>query len=214
MTTMTTEVKMQKGRKLIFQLAAGGLIGGLASYFGLGLLNVENMAIDQVIVCGIGLIYLLIGLICGIGLIAPNLGSNILNVEDAEEIRDQSRILTGSTICMIALGATLMALPMAGPGGPISPLAAFGGLLAALALLFAVSIRDWKYYDEMLLELSRDARNLAFCGIGSTSLIWASAAYLGLVIAPTPLALVAIVSSGFLLAIFIASARKGLMRPR
>jgi hypothetical protein len=190
------------------------LIGGLASYFGLGLLDAENLAIDQVIVSGIGLIYLLMGLICGVGLIAPNLGSNILNVEDADEIRDQSRILTGSAICMIALGGALMALPMAGPGESISPLAAFGGLLAALALLIVVSIRDWKYYDEMLLELSRDAGNLAFCGIGSVTLIWASAAYLGLIIAPTPLALVAIISGGFLLAIFVASARKGLLWPR
>lgn len=205
---------MQKGRKLIFQMAAGSLIGGLAGYFGLGLLDVENMVFDQVVVSGVGLIYLLMGLTCGVGLIAPSLGSNILNVEDAAEIRDQSRILTGSTMCMIALGAALMALPMAGPDGPISPLAAFGGLLAALALLIAASIRDWKYYDEMLLELSRDAGNLAFCGIGSVTLIWASAAWLGLVIAPTPLALVAIVSSGFLMAIFVASARKGLLEPR
>jgi hypothetical protein len=177
MTTMTSETKMQKGRKLIFQLAFGGLIGGF-------------------------------------GLILPKLGSNILNVEDADQIRDQSRILTGSTICMIALGAALMELPMAGSDGPISPLAAFSGLLAALALLIVVSIRDWKYYDEMLLQLSRDAGNLAFCGIGSVTLIWSSAAWLGLVKAPTPLALVAIVSGGFLLAIFVASARKGLLRPR
>ena len=42
----------------------------------------------------------------------------------------------------------------------------------------------------------------------------ASASPLGLVAALTPLALVAIISGGFLLAIFVASARKGLLRPR
>ena len=214
MNIVTSEAKMQKGRKLIFQMAFGGLLGGLAGYFGLGLLDAENMAIDQVTVSGVGLIYLLMGLICGFGLVAPKLGSSILNVEDADEIRDQRRVLTGSTLCMIALGAALIVLPLAGADGPISPVAAFGGLLAALALLIVVSIRDWKYYDEMMLQLSRDAGNIACCGIGGTLLVWASAASLGLIAAPTPLALVAIISGGFLLAIFIASGRRGLLMPR
>lgn len=208
------EVKMQQGRKLIFQLVVGSMIGGLASYFGLGLLGAENMAADQLVVGGVGLIYLLIGLICGFGLMAPKLGASILNVEDADEIRDQSRILSGSAICMIVLGAALMALAMAGPDGLISRPAAMGGLLAALALLIAISIRDWKYYDEMLLQLSRDAGNIAFSSVGSVTLIWGSASWLGLVAAPTPLALVALISAGFLIAIFVASARKGLLRSR
>lgn len=86
--------------------------------------------------------------------------------------------------------------------------------MAALALLIVISIRDWKYYDEMLWDVSRDAGNLAFCGIGGVLLLWASAAWLGLATAPTPLTLVALVSGGFLLSIFVASARKGLLRPR
>jgi hypothetical protein len=86
-----------------------------------------------------------------------------------------------------------------------------GRLLAALALLIAVSIRHWKYYDEMMLQLSRDAGNIPFSGVGSVTLIWGSASWLGLVTAPTPLALT---SGGFLMAIFVASTRKGLMQPR
>lgn len=214
MNIVTSEANVQKGRKLILQLVFGGLLGGLAGYVGLGLLDTDNMTIDQVIVSGVGLIYLLMGLICGFGLIAPKLGSNILNFEDADEIRDQRRVLTGSTLCMMALGTALIVLPLGRADGPISPVAAFGGLLAAMALLIVVSIRDWKYYDEMMLQLSRDAGNLAFCGIGSLIFIWASAASLGLIAALTPLALVAIISGGFLIAIFVASARKGLMRTR
>jgi uncharacterized membrane protein len=209
-----SEVKMQQGRKLAFQLIVGGLVGGLASYFGLGLLGAKNMAGDQLAVGAVGLIYLLMGVICGFGLMAPKLGASILNVEDADEIGDQSRILSGSAICMIVLGAALMVITMARPDGPISRPAAMGGLLAALALLIVVSIRDWKYYDEMLLQLSRDAGNIAFSGVGSVTLIWGSASWLGLVTAPTPLALVALTSGGFLIAIFVASARKGLLRPR
>jgi hypothetical protein len=83
-----------------------------------------------------------------------------------------------------------------------------GGLLAALALLIAASIRDW---NEMMLQLSRDAGNIPFSGVGSVTLIWGSASWLGLVTAPTPLALT---FGGFLMAIFVAGARKGLMQPR
>lgn len=214
MTMIISETKIPKTRKLIFQLVFGGLIGGLAGYFGLGVLGAQNMAADQLIVSGIGLVYLLMGLVVGFGLMAPKLGSNILNVDDADEIRDQRRILTGSTICMIALGGALMLLPMAGPGRSLSSLIGFGGLLAALVILTVISIRDWKYYDEMMLQLSRDAGNIAFCGIGGTVLIWASAASTGIIAAPTPLALVAIISGGFLLAIFVASGRRGLLVPR
>jgi hypothetical protein len=214
MSNISMEMNMRKGRKLIFQLVFGGLIGGLAGYFGLGSLDLETMAADQVIVSGVGLIYLLMGLVVGFGLAAPKLGSNILNVEDADEIRDQRRILTGSSICRVALGVALIVLPMAGPGSQMSPLVGFGSLLAALVILTVISIRDWKYYDEMMLQLSRDAGNLAFATIGGVLLIWASAAWLELVSAPTPLELVAIISGGYLLAIFAASARRGLLRPR
>jgi hypothetical protein len=205
---------MKKSHKLIFQLAFGGLVGGLASFAGLGVLRAENSAADQLVVSAIGLVYLLMGLIVGVGLIAPKLGSNILNVDDADEIRDQRRILPGSTISMIALGAALTALPMSGVGLALSPLAGLGGLVAALLIVIVISIRDWKYYDEMMMQLSRDAGNIAFCGIGGTVLIWASAASVGLTSAPTPLSLVAIVTSGFLLSIFAASARRGLLVPR
>lgn len=214
MTATAPEVKINKTRKLIFQLVSGGIVGGLASYFGLGVLDADEMSPDQIIVGGVGLIYSLMGLIVGFGLMAPKLGSNMLNVEDADEIREQRRILTGSMICMVAFGGALIGLALAGPGETISPMIGFGGLLAALALLIVISIRDWKYYDEMLWDVSRDAGNLAFCGIGGVLLLWASAAWLGLATAPTPLTLVALVSGGFLLSIFVASARKGLLRPR
>lgn len=217
MAHMVMEVKMTKGPKLIFQLACGGIVGGLAGYSVAGLLGAEmakTLHLDQVIVGGIGLIYVLMGLICAVGIAFPTLGSRMLNVEDAEEIGDQKRMLTGSSICMLALGAALLILPMARPDGAITPLGGFGGLMAALATLVVITIRDWKHYDEMMVQMSRDAGNFAFCGIGLVLLIWASAAWAELAYAPTPLGLVATVSGGFLLAAFFAGARLGLLRPR
>lgn len=213
MTTMPSEMKMKSNRKIIVRLILAGIVGGIAGYFSDGLWEAEAMRPDQVAVIGVGLAYMVMGLIIAFGLIAPKLGSRILNVQDSDEIRELSRTLTGPTIFVVALGAALIALPMAGPDGPILPLAGFGGLLAALAIMIVISIREWKHYDEMMLQLNRDAGNLAFCGIGSVILIWSAAAWLGLTFAPTPLALVAVVSGGPLLAMFVAIARKGLLRP-
>jgi hypothetical protein len=212
--TKPSRVSGSKTRKLLFQIVGGAIFGFLASYLGIGLIDTETMAAEQIIVIGVGLCYLMMGLIVGFGLIAPKLAPSILNVEDAEEIREQCRILTGSTLCMVAIGAALMVLPLARPGGAVAPQIGLGAMLAALALLILISIRDWKHYDEMLLQLSRDAGNIAFSGVGGALLIWSVAAWSGLVAGPSPLGIVAVVMGGFLLAIFVASARKGLLNPR
>lgn len=215
MANMPAKMHVNKGRKLLLQLAFGGAVGFLAGYFSLSFLDKTTvMGIDQQIVIGIGMMYLFMGLIGGFALMVPALGSKILNVEDAEEIRDQRRVLTGSSICMIPLGALLIVLPMAGPGGAVSPFVAIAALLAVLVLLIVVSIRDWPYYDEMLRAISIEAGNVAFMGIGGVLLVWASAAWVKLVAAPTPLSLVAVISGGYLIAIIAVSAQKGLLKPR
>jgi hypothetical protein len=214
MTTKISEMKMQKGRKLIFNIIFAGLIGYFGTDFVLGVLEPKRLDADQVIAIGVGLIYLTMGLIVGFGAALPKMGFQILNVEDAEEIHDQRRLFIGSAVSAIALGAALMVLPLAEPNGFMSPLVAFGGLLAALALATGIFIRDRKYYDELMLQLNREAGNLSFCSVGLVILVWASAASLGLVSAPTPLALVAIISGGSLLAFSVVAARRGLLAMR
>jgi hypothetical protein len=214
MTTKISDIKMHRGRKLIFNMITGGVIGYIGMNFALDFLEPKRLGIDQVIAMGVGLIYLMMGLIVGFGAALPNMGSKILNVEDAEEIHDQRRVLLGSAVSMIALGAALMVLALAEPNGFISPLVAFGGLLAALALATGIFIRDRKYYDELMLQLNREAGNLSFCSVGLVILVWASAASLGLISAPTPFALVAIISGGSLLAFFMVAARRGLLALR
>lgn len=214
MIKMSAADDARKTRKLVIQLLTGGVFGGVAGFAGMSLIDPSELAGDQIILAGVGLIYLLMGLLVGIGIASPKLGSKVLNLQDAEEIIEQRRILTGSTISMIALGAALMALSFAKTGGAVTPAVGLGGIFAALLLFVVISVRDWKYYDEMLLQLSRDAGNLAFCGIGTILLVWGSAAATGFATAPTALGLVSLVAGGFLLAIFVATARAGLMMPR
>ena len=214
MTKMSAADDARKTRKLAIQLLTGGVFGGVAGFAGMSLIDPSELAGDQIILAGVGLIYLLMGLLVGIGIASPRLGSKVLNLQDAEEIIEQRRILTGSTISMIALGAALMVLSVAKTGSAVTPTVGLGGIFAALLLFVVISVRDWKYYDEMLLQLSRDAGNLAFCGIGTILLVWGSAAATGFATAPSPLGLVSLIAGGFLLAIFVATARAGLMMPR
>lgn len=204
----------RKLRKLVVQLVSGALVGGVVGYFGMSQLDPKAMKFDQILTSGVGIIYLLTGGIVGLGLLSPKLGSKFLNVEDADEISEQRRVLTGSTISMVAFGLALIALANAGFEGAISPTLGFAAVVLALFVSAVITIRDWKHYDEMMRGLSRDAGNIAFCIIGTVLLIWAGAAGVGLTAAPSPLMLVSLICGGLLLAVFAAAGRAGLMMPR
>lgn len=214
MTRSTVDENSRKLRKLFVQLVSGALVGGVVGYFGMSQLDPKAMQVDQILTSGVGIIYLLTGGIVGLGLLSPKLGSKFLNVEDAEEISEQRRVLSGSTISMVALGLALIALANAGPDRAISPTMGFLAIVVALFVSVVVSFRDWKYYDEMMRALSRDAGNIAFCLVGSVILLWGAAASIGMAVTPTPLMLVSLVSGGLLLAAFVAAGRAGLMMPR
>jgi hypothetical protein len=214
MPNISVENRDRKIRKLIFQLVSGGLFGAVASISVMSVLDLRSMGADQIGLSAVALIYMLLGVIVGFGLVAPNLGSKVLNVEDAEEINEQRRVLTGSTIAMFSIGCALLVLSLAGSGHVVSPALGFGALIASLVISAVITVRDWKYYDEMMLQLSRDSGNLAYCITGVTIMVWASAAAVGWIAAPTPFALITVIAGGMLLAVFISAARAGLMMSR
>ena len=80
MTNVSTENNAQKTRKLAVQLISGGLVGGIGSYAAMSLIDPKTMNVDQIIVGGIGFIYLMMLLFVCFSLLAPKLGSKILNV--------------------------------------------------------------------------------------------------------------------------------------
>ena len=108
MTGSIVDENSRKLRKLFVQLVSGALVGGVVGYFGMSQLDPKAMQVDQILTSGVGIIYLLTGGIIGLGLLSPKLGAKFLNVEDAEEISEQRRMLTGSTISMVALGLALI----------------------------------------------------------------------------------------------------------
>lgn len=214
MMTDSIEPKNTKTSKVVLQLLVGGLAGAIMGYFTAGYLVSANAAGDEAAVVAVGLAYLAMGLFCGAGLVMPGLGAKLLNVEDRGELEEQRRMLTGSSLCMAAIGAALLLLAAAGAGSGISDAVAYAGLLAAVVLTCIVTWRDWDHYDELMLQLSRDAGNFAFLGVGGVILLWSAAAHLGLANALSPLSLVALVAGGLLLAVFVAAGRRGLLQPR
>lgn len=205
----------QKMIRLLTQLGAGAIVGYLAGHFFLGELEPDVISLEAFLLAMIGMIYGIIGISLGVGLLAPKLvGARLLNVEDADELNEQRRILTGSSIGMTAIGAALALLAMSGPGGMVPPIAGFGAITASLAIVIIISIRDWKYYDELILRMTLEASYLAFSVFCFVMWLWCAAAWVGWTAAPAPLAILALISGLYLLAICVVAARRGMMAPR
>ncbi len=214
MMTNLMDPARPKAGKLALQMLLGGIVGGIAGFFGVDFLINSDASPGQAAVAGVGLTYFLMAVLIAFGLVMPKVGAKILNVEDEEELRAERRVLTGSVICMGTIGASLLLLAAAGEDSAIPPAAAFGAILLSTLVGAVITWRDWKHYDELLLQVSRDAGNFAFLGVGSVIMLWSSAAYLGLVAPISPLILVALVSGGMLLAAFVAAGRRGMLHPR
>src|SRR3546814_6239008 len=89
---MTTEVHAPSRRKMALQALIGALAGGGGMFALMWLLDGETLhwQPSQIILAGVGLIYVLMGLFVGLGVLAPRaLGQRMLNVADAEEIVEE-----------------------------------------------------------------------------------------------------------------------------
>ncbi len=207
--------KKQKLAKAALQGVFGGIVGYASARFFLGQLELEKIGIDAMLLVSVGLIYAIIGIFIGAGLLAPKLvGARLLNVEDAEELTEQRRILTGSSICMVAIGGALIMLAISGPGGYLPPVAGFAAIVASVAVALIITLRDWKYYDELTLRVTLEASYLAFAVFCLIIWLWCSGAWVGWIAAPGPLAIMALISGLYLLAIFIVAGKRGMMTPR
>jgi hypothetical protein len=209
-----------KGKKVALQLLLGMAAGGAGMFASLWLLEGKNGAeIDplRAFAVGTALVFGLMGLFVALGTLAPGIGARTLNVEDKDELKEQrSTLLIGSVsflLVAIFLAALLLGSSAEQPGILDRTTAGFSALLAGAALVV------WSIYhrnsgDEMMRSAAKEAgsitANLLFLVFGS----WAAAAHLGFVPMFEPL----LFASGFfvlyLLAVFVAVARRGLLKPR
>jgi hypothetical protein len=217
---MTTDVRAPSWRKMALQALIGALAGAGGMLAAMWLLEGEvlDWQSSQIILVGIGLIYVLMGLFVGLGVLAPRaFGQRILNVADAEEIVEERANMGSSALSCILIGAALALLAYAtvdGANAPVTAPIAFWFLLALLAIGTAITLPMWRRFDELWRQLTIDASALAGNILLALCVVWGGAAAAGLVAGPHPLDLVSAAFGIFLLATFIVVARRGMMTPQ
>lgn len=215
MTDQDTPRSSAWPRKTLFRL----LVGGVA---GLALGSAVNGFIDSPIVGGlsksatlaalIGATYCLMAVGILLGSLSPQLGATYLNVEDADELREQQRMFVYSGLSALLWGVALVALAFAAPGGPLPQGAALAVAAVGLLIGAAVSVPVYRAADELMqavtLEGGAVSSWLLFAVIGP----WALLAHLGFVTGPQPLDLLSLFYVVMFVASFAVIIRRGMVR--
>lgn len=207
--------KARKWRKLAVNFGVGMVVGGVGAWAMLALVDtdqLERLELAEIAALAVAVIYLLLGLAVLIGALSPRVGAVFLNVEDADELREERKLLLPSAVSCLALGAGLVALALA-PGRLSSEFAAslFG---SAVAVTVALSRTLLARADELMRDSMRESASasyyLAFALVGG----WAVLAHLDFVSPPAMLAVVTLFYVSALLGSFWAAGRRGMLMPR
>ena len=209
--------KKKRTKKTVFSFVLGGLAGGLgaAAMIALidsGKLGETNTSVE--IAALVGLVYVVTTLAIVIGLANPKAGATFLNVEDAEEIREQKSMLTYSAIAMGGAGAALIVVALGAPGGLIDPVVSLVVYVALSILAVVVSLRSRRYQDELMRAMGQESGAVAFYLLALVGGSWSVLAHLGFVAAPAALDWLTMMWGLLLLATFIVVGKRGMMTMR
>ena len=201
-------------RTLITRMLAGAIVGAASmglflAFVGDPFVNLDDPA--NVIAIVAGLSYVVIGLGVAFGLAAPKAGATYLNVEDADEIREQGAALTPSAIACVLVGAFLLVLVLA------ETIGSGVALPIASACLVGIGIAGWftaRNQDELTKQIGLEASSIAYqivlAGLG----VWALLAAVGIPVTVSPLGLVAGLSLLQLFTAFAVITKRGMLMPR
>jgi hypothetical protein len=216
----TTPAKKSPVRKLVMQLVIGALTGAAVTFAVLSGLEGSGVDLGDSARMGAlltGLILAVIGLFVGLGIMAPKAGSRILNVEDADEIREQRTQLGLGSLVMLLGGLGLMALAVArvdGEPGLLSAQAALIFTAICFVTTAALAYMSRSGSDELMRSLSAEAAVLTVYALLVIAGVWATLAHLGYADWITPLGFLAGLTMIQLLAVFWVVGRRGLLKPR
>lgn len=206
-----------KVRKLILSMGIGGVVGFLVAF---GFLNLADSGIvgsldnSREIAGLVGLLYVATGMFVGFGVFAPQAGARFLNVEDGDELIEQRKLLTYSSIGMIALGIALVVAALAAPLGPISETVVIGVVVAFVAVTWFTGSRQRRHTDELMQTISRESTSTAFYMLFLLGGGWSLLAHLDMVTAARPLDWLTMFAAVMLIGSFWTCARRGLLTPR
>ena len=211
---MNAVAKANPVRVLILRMVAGAIVG--ATTTGLFLAFVGDPFLDlgdptNLLAIVAGLSYVVMGLGVAFGIAAPKAGATYLNVEDAEEIREQGRLLTPSAIACVLMGAFLLILALA------EPIGRGVALPLAVACLVGIVVAGWltaRRQDELTKQIGLEASTMAFQVVLMGIAVWAVLALLGDGPSISPLALLSGLSLLQLFTAFVVITKRGMMMPR
>lgn len=204
-------------KKLVLPLAMGGVVG-FAIAFGIGRfgdgLGKTGLSTSAEIAMVVGACYVIMGMFVGGGTMLPGAGAKFLNVEDADELREQRSMLLMSSYAMSLWGAALIIFALSGIISAFTP----GMSLAIAGVLYVVGvyfvIRSYAVCDELMMAVNREAGNwaygLSFAFLGG----WSALAHVGYLAPPEPLDVLSAFYALVLLATFIAAGRRGMLKTR
>ena len=217
MTDEKTPATPRWVKKLLIPALIGAAVGFGASMAALQFIDspaVGGLGKSASIAALVGVLYIVIGLGVAIGTASPNVGARFLNVEDADELREQKKLLTASGAGMGLWGMALIALALAAPDGPVPQAAALALGAGGLVIGAALSIPVYRQCDELMRAVNLEAGAISYALVLVVVGGWAMLAHLGYAAAPQPLDLLTLFYVLVLLASFIATGRRGMLTPR
>jgi hypothetical protein len=204
-------------RKLLIPALIGGVAGFAASAGMMEFIDssaVGGLDMSATVAALVGMVYVVIGFGVAFGSASPQVGAKFLNVEDADELREQKKVLGLSGVAMLMWGAALVALALAAPDGPVPQGVALAVGLTGLVIGTVLSIQVYRASDELMLAVNLEggalSYGLVFVVVGG----WAMLAHLGYTAAPAPLDLLSLFYVLVLVASFIAIGRRGMLTIR
>ena len=218
---MTSENQTSQTSRIVRKLVLPALIGGVAGFAASAAMMgfIESSAVgglgqSATIAALVGVLYCVIGFGIVVGTASPGLGAKFLNVEDADELREQKKMMVLSGTSMLLWGLSLLALALAAPDGPVPQSAALvvggGGLVIGIGL----SVLVYRASDELMAAVNLEAGALSYGIVSLVVGLWAMLAHLGFAAAPAPLDLLTLFYVLVLVASFIAVGRRGMLNIR
>lgn len=201
-------------RKLILPVGVGGLGGFLGATAFLRLTDfddVSGLSVSEEIAGLVGLLYVFISLSVLFGVFMPNVGARILNVEDADELREQKKQLTLSGVGCAALGAALVVLALTGPELPLQQTVGASIAIGLVLVGTLATIAMKRHTDELQASLSRDAVVMAFYLMFYIGGCWAVLAHAELARSPLPLDWLTMFACTILIGAFWQVGRRGML---
>lgn len=218
---MTSEDETPAAPRWVRKLLIPALIGGVAGFAAsagmmrfIGSEAVGGLEKSATVAAIVAVLYLVIGLGVALGTASPALGARFLNVEDVDELREQQKVLSLSSVAMVLWGAALLALALAAPDGPLPQTLALVIAAGGMVVGTALSVLVYRASDELMLAINLEggalSYGLVFVLVGG----WAILAHLGYVAGPGPLDLLSMFYVLVLAASFIAVGRRGMLTVR